>query len=37
MRGNPEWERIGAQVLDHLGLQQTDYFDLREELEEMIC
>lgn len=36
MRGNPEWERIGAQVLDHLGLQETDYLDLREELEEMI-
>lgn len=36
MRGNPEWERIGSQVLDHLGLQETDYFDLREELEEMI-
>ena len=36
MRSNPEWERVREMVLEHLGLQETDYFDLRDELEVMI-
>mgnify|MGYP002776369791 CR=1 FL=1 len=36
MRRNPEWEMVGAQVLDHLGFCENDYLDLREELEVMI-
>ena len=36
MRSNPEWERVREMVLEHLGLQETEYFDLRDELEVMI-
>ncbi len=32
MRSNPDWERMSRPVLDHLGLQETEYLDLREEL-----
>jgi HD-like signal output (HDOD) protein len=36
MRTNPEWDRMGARVLNHLGLSDTEYLDLREELATMI-
>ena len=36
MRSNPEWERTSEQVLDFLGLEETEYLDLRDELEIMI-
>lgn len=32
MRANPEWYRVGSRALDHLGLSETEYLDLREEL-----
>ena len=32
MRGNSCWEMIGARVLDHLGLPDDEYCDLREDL-----
>ena len=35
MRSNPEWEKMGARVLDYLGLKETEYLDLREELSSM--
>lgn len=36
MRRNPEWEKVGAQVLEHLGFCENDYLDLREEFEVMV-
>lgn len=36
MRSNPEWARMSDRVLAHLGLQETEYLDLREELATMI-
>ncbi len=36
MHSNAEWERMGSRVLDHLGLDETEYLDLREELAIMV-
>jgi HD-like signal output (HDOD) protein len=36
LHNDPEWARIGRPVMDHLGLQETEYLDLREELTAMI-
>lgn len=36
MRTNPEWARMRDRVLAHLGLEETEYLDLREELATMI-
>lgn len=35
MRGNSRWGMIGARVLDHLGLRDDEYSDLREDLTSM--
>lgn len=36
LRSHPEWKKVGAASLDHLGLSESEYFDLRDELEFMI-
>lgn len=36
MRSNPDWARMRDRVLAHLGLQETEYLDLRDELAMMI-
>ena len=36
MRTNSEWETIGTQVLEHMGFNENDYLDLREEFEARI-
>lgn len=36
LHNDPEWARMGGYVMDHLGLQETEYLDLREELAAMV-
>ena len=36
MRSNPEWDLLGASVLEHLGLDENDYLDMREELANIV-
>ena len=36
LRNDPEWDRMGRYVLNHLGMQETEYLDLRDELATMI-
>lgn len=36
LRNDPEWTKMSREVLAHLGLQETEYLDLREELAIMI-
>ena len=36
MRRNFEWDKIGTQVLDHLGFSENEYLDLRDDLEVII-
>lgn len=37
LRSNSGWERIGARALDHLGLQEDEYCDLREDLTKLVA
>lgn len=32
MRNSPQWDMLGEQVLGHLGLDQAEYIDLKEEV-----
>jgi HD-like signal output (HDOD) protein len=36
LRSNSSWERMGDRSLDHLGLQEDEYCDLREDLTTMV-
>lgn len=36
MRSNPEWDLLGTAVLEHLGLDENDYLDMREELANIV-
>jgi len=36
LRSNSSWERMGDRALDHLGLQEDEYCDLREDLTTMV-